>query len=152
MDCNVFWHRGFSRRNSDSISLYWWVFRKAHDVTSSTLRVYSVAVVGPWPSTVTVILQVTVGPVTGPWLSSVICSQHCGIQVLWNLTQSESLLCSAPGVVSRLSCWLTAEALLPGLSRALCDPGHRCLFGHFSSQPPHSAAATPLASVVSWVG
>ena len=152
MDCNVFWHRGFSRRNSDSISLYLWVFRKPHDVTSSTLRVYSVSVVGPWLGTRSWSFS------RSPWGPSQVPGS-----LLWSLLSTVASRSFEPlhklnlGSAQHLvSCpWPTAEALLQGLSK-----GSRGLsvtqvpsasLPTSPLRPRHSAAAAPLASFVSWV-
>ena len=152
MDCNVFWHRGFSRRNSDSISLYLWVFRKPHDVTSSTLRVYSVSVVGPWLGTRSWSFSRSLwGPSQVPgsllWsLLSTVASRSFETLHKLNLGSAQHLV-SCP--------WPTAEALLQGLSK-----GSRGLsvtqvpsasLPTSPLRPRHSAAAAPLASFVSWV-
>ena len=152
MDCNVFWHRGFSRRNSDSISLYLWVFRKPHDVTSSTLRVYSVSVVGPWLGTRSWSFSRSLwGPsqVPGSLLWSVlstVASRSFETLHKLNLGSAQHLV-SCP--------WPTAEALLQGLSKG--SPGLSVTQVPAASlptsplRPRHSAAAAPQASFVSWM-
>lgn len=154
MDCNVFWHRGFSReefRLDKSLPLVgiqkspWCDQLYPESVFSRCSG--SLAQHGHRPAS------------RSPWgLSQVPGSLLWSVpRVRWHPGTlkphiTESLLCSAPGVVSRSFMLTNSRSPPPRAFQGSLDPGHRGLFGHASSQPPHSAAATPLASVVSWVG